>query len=267
MPLDPNTIVSSLLGSLIGMIGAIAVAILYIRSQNKSERKRRLYERIQEAYFENGILHIEAAISEYGTSSVFAMADLRIWVGRCLKFERGGLELLEAKIEEISKRPAITDLTTRNFSLAMKWFPTLQKFGMPLYNSIKRTFQLYSRLLSDQLTFEHVQRQLSASSIDEFMHGSAAVAEIVQRTQVYLERRLENLKDYVWQRDYEKYLDFLEIIKEQRYKAFLSEWDQYLEHLSKWSDALTSKKPEDRKGTSRALSKWLLENIDHNPLQ
>lgn len=249
------------------MIGAIAVAILYIRNQNKREKKSRLHERIQKAYFEEGILPIEAAISEYGTSSVFAMADLRIWVARCLKFEQGGFKRLEAKIEEISKRPAITDLTSHNFSLAMKWFPTLQKFGAPLYDSIKRTLQLYSRLLSDQLTFEHVQRQLSASSIDEFMRGSAAVAGIVQRTQIYLERRLENLKDYVWQRDYEKYLDFLEITKEQNYKAFLSELNQYLEHLNEWSDALTSKSGEDRKRTSLALSKWLLENIDYNPLE
>lgn len=174
---------------------------------------------------------------------------------------------METKIEEISKRPAITDLTSHNFSLAMKWFPTLQKFGIPLYDSIKRTFQIYSRLLSDQLTFEHLQRQLSASSIDEFMSGSAAVAEILQRTQIYLERRLETLKDYVWQRDYEKYLDFLEITKEQSYKAFLSELNQYLEHLNKWDGALTSKRSEDRKRTSVALSKWLSENIDRNPLQ
>ena len=225
-----------------------------------------MHERIQ-AYFEEGIIPIEVAVLEYGTSSVFALADLRIWVARCLRFERGGPKLLEAKIEEISKRPAITDLTTHNFSLAMKWFPTLHKFGMPLYNSVKRTFQLYSNILSDQLTYEHVQRQLSASSIDEFMAGSAAVAEIVRRTQVYLERRLENLRDYVWQRDYEEYHDFSEISKEQSFEAFTSELNQYLKHLNEWSKALTSKKSEDRERASGTLSYWLSKNIDHNPLR
>lgn len=267
MSLDPSTILNSIIGGLIAISGSIAVAALYIRNQNKSEKKRRLHERIQKAYFEEGILPIEAAISEYGTSTVFAMVDLRIWVARCLKFKRGGRKLLEAKIEEISKRPAITDLTKHNFSLAMKWFPTLQRFGMPLYNSIKRTFQPYSTFLSDQLTLEHIQRQIADSSIDEFIRGSAAVAEMLQRTQIYLERRLENLKDYVWQRDYEKYLDFLEMTKEQSYQAFLSELNQYIEHLNKWSDALTSKKSEDRKETSLALSKWLSEHVDLNPFQ
>lgn len=267
MSLDPSIILSSIVGGLIAISGSLAVAALYIRNQNKIENKRRLHERIQEAYFEEGLLPIEAALSEYGTSTVFAIADLRIWVARCLKFKRGGPKLLEAKIEEILKRPAITDLTEHNFSLAMKCFPTLQRFGMSLYNSIKRTFQLYSRVLSDQLTLEHIQRQIANSSIDEFIRASAVVAEMIQHTQIYIERRLENLKDYVWQRDYEKYLDFLEMTKEQSYQAFLSELNQYLEHLNKWSDALTSKKSEDRKETSLALSKWLIEHIDINPFQ
>lgn len=267
MSLDLNVILSSILGGLIAVSGSLAVAALYIRNQKKSEDKRRLHERIQKTYFEEGVLPIEAALSEYGTSTVFAIVDLRIWVVRCLKFERGGRKLLEAKIEEILKRPAIIDLTRHNFSLAMKWFPTLQRFGMPLYNSIKRTFQLYSTVLSDQLSLEHIQRQIADSSIDEFSRGSAAVGKLLQRTQIYLERRLENLKDYVWQRDYEKYLDFLEMTKEQSYQTFLSELKQYIEHLNKWSDALTSKKSEDRKETSLALSKWLSEHIDLNPFQ
>jgi len=259
-----------MLGSIIAISGSIAVAVLYIRNQNKSENKRRVHERIQEACFEQGIVPIEAAISEYGTSTVFAMVDLRTWVARCLKFREGlpaEHKLLEAKIEGIAKRPAVEDLTKHTFSLAMKWFPSLQRFGMPLYNSVKRTFQVYSMFLSDQLALEHIQRQIKGSSIDEIIRALAAVGEILQRTEIYLERRMENLKDYIWQRDYEKYLDFLEMTKEERYQNFLSELNQYLEHLTKWSDAQTSERSEDRKETSLALSKWLNEHIDLNPFQ
>jgi len=266
MSLDPTTIVSSLLGGLIAISGSITVALLYIRSQNKSDRKRRLHEMIQRRYFEEGVLPIEAALSEYGTSAVFAIVDLRTWVGRCLKFGEGK-KLLEAKIEEIVKRPTITDITQRNFVLAMKWFPTLQRFGMPLHDSIKRTFQLYSEVLSDILTFRSVQHQVAESSVEEFMRGSSAVGQMIQATEIYLERRLENLKDYVWQKDFENYYDFQKMFQEQKYTNFLSDLKQYFKYLSDWMDALRSEKSEDRKRTSLALSKWLTENTEHNPLQ
>jgi hypothetical protein len=75
MSLDLNTIVSSMVGSLAAISGSIAAAVLFIRNQDKSEDKRRLHERIQETYFEKGILPMEGALSKYGTSTVFAFSD------------------------------------------------------------------------------------------------------------------------------------------------------------------------------------------------
>ena len=267
MSLDLGTILNLALGSLIPILGSITVAILYIHNQNEIEKKKRLHETIQRAYFEEGILPVENAVSEYGTSTVFAIYDLGIWVKRCLQSGEN-FKLFEEKIVQISRRPSIIDLTNRNFTLAVKHFPIIQRFGMPLYNSIKRTFQVYSTFLSDILTLENIQRQIEYSSIDEFIRSSINLAGLLQQTEIYLERRLEYLKEYIWQRDYEEYLDFLRINKEQKYQNFISELNQYLKYLDKFWKVFTSEsKPEDRRETSLALSKWLNEHIDLNPFE
>lgn len=266
MSLDPNVVLSSMLGSLITISGSIAVAVLYIRNQNKSEMKRRLHDRIEETYFEQGLLPMQAALSEYGTTAVFALADARMWVARCLIHGDGDVKFLGAKLEEIAKRPAVVDLTNHNFTLAMKWFPTLQKFGTAFYTSIKRTFQLYSSLVSDVLSLRHLQRNIKESSVDEVVRSLAAIAQLLDMTLMYLEKRFINLKDYFWQRDLESYENFSKMFLEQKYNGFLSVMDRYKDGLTQLMDALKSPKSEDRKETTLSFSKWLGENMDSNPL-
>lgn len=267
MSLDLNTIISSLVGSLIAITGSIAVAILYIRNQNKSEKKRRLHERIQETYFEKGILPMQAALSEYGTSTVFAFADARMWLTRCLKYGEGDTELLKDKLEAISKRPAVVDLTNHNFRLAMAWFPTFQKFGSAFYISLKRTFQLYSSIVADVISLRGLQKNIKGSSVDEVARSLGVLAKILDMTVMYLEKRFVNIADYFWQKDVESYEEFSKLFLGEKYKMFLSVMDKYLQGLTQLMDALKSPRPEDRKEASLSFSKWLGKNMDYNPFE
>jgi len=266
LSLDPTTIVSSMLGSLIAMVGSITVAILYIRNQNLGEKKRRLNEQIQKTYVEQGILPMQEALSEYGVNAVFGINDLRVWAVRALKLGEGE-KLMELKIDEIKQRPTITDLIQRKFSLAMESFSYLRRFGIQIYGSIIRTLQHYSELLSDILTYKVVRRQIDEVGIDEFERGATAVAQMVQMTQLYLQTRLDNLKDCIWQKDFENYTDFLKMLQEEKYRNFVSNFEQYNRLLTEWMDAMKSPDSEARKNTSLALSKWLTENTDKNPFE
>ena len=60
-----------MIGSFISMIASIVVALLYIRNQNSSEKKRLFNENLQKGYFEQGILPIQEALSIYGTAVIF----------------------------------------------------------------------------------------------------------------------------------------------------------------------------------------------------
>jgi hypothetical protein len=267
MSLDPTTIISSLLGSLIGMIGAIAVAFLYIGNQNKSEKKKLLHDRIQKTYFEQGVFPIQAALSEYGACTTFALHDARIWVLRCLTKGEENIKLLEAKLNEILQRPTVMDVTSHNFSLAMKPLPILHKFGIVLYTSVVRTFQLYSSLLSDALSVGHLQQNIKEAGADEVARSLGAIAQIFDLTMMYLERRFTDLKDYFWLKDLESYDDFLEMFSENKYKTFLSVMEQYKEGVTRLMDAMTSSKSEERKETTLSFSKWLDKNLNYNPLE
>lgn len=88
---------------------------------------------------------------------------------------------------------------------------------------------------------------------------------MIQATQLYLQTRLDNLKDYVWQKEFEEYADFLKMLQEKKYKNFLSDFEQYSNLLTEWMDAVKSPDSEARKNTSLALSKWLFENTKKNP--
>lgn len=266
MPLDPSAIISSMIGSLIAILGSIAVAVLYIRNQTKSENKKRLHERIQQTYFDKGILQMQAALSEYGTSTVFAFSDARMWLTRCLQHGEGGTELLKDKLEEISKRPAVIDLINHNFSLAMQSFPTLQKFGVTVYVSLKRTFQFYSSILADAVSLRGLQKSIEGASVEEVARSLGVLAQILDMTVMYLEKRFGNVNDYFWQADLESYEEFSQMFLNQKYKAFLTVMDKYLEGLTRLMDSLRSTRSEDRKDATISFSSWLSENMDFNPL-
>jgi hypothetical protein len=239
---------------------------MYIRNQNLSDRKRRLNEQIQKIYVEQGILPLQEALSEYGVNAVFGISDMRLSSARA--FKRGeGKESLNVRIDEIKARPTIADLIQRKFTYAMEGFSNIRGFGIQVYGSIIRTLQLYSNILSDVLTLEVVLRNISEAGIDEFVRSAAVVAQMIQATQLYLQSRLDNLKDYIWQKDFENYTEFLSILHEEKYKNFISSFEQYNKLLTDWMDSLTSPGSEARKNTSLAFSKWLTENTDKNPLE
>lgn len=257
-----------MIGSFIAMATAIIVALLYIRNQDLSEKRRRLNEQIQKTYVEQGILLMQTALSEYGVNAVFGINDLKIWAVRALKLGEGE-ELLKVKIDEIRQRPTITDLIQRKFGFAMESFSYLRSFGTQVYGSIIRTLQHYSELLSDILTYEAVRENIDRAGIDEFQRSAGAVAKMIEMTQLYLQTRLDNLKDYIWQKDFENYADFLNMLQIEKYRTFVSSFEQYNKLLTDWMDAMKSPDSEAgrraRKNTSLAFSKWLTKNTEQNP--
>lgn len=265
--IDVNVLLSTILGGIITISGSLAVAGLYIRNQNKNQRKRRMQELIQQTYFEQGIIPVLGALSEYGTNTVFALADTRLWLVRCFRLGEGNVETLKVKLEEITKRPVIVDLTNHNFTSVLKSLPVLQKFGMPLYSSIKRTLQFYSSLVSDATSLTLLQKTIKSSSVDEVARSMGAIAQIIDLTLMYLERRFTNLRDYFWQQESENYQDFLKVFLDTKYLAFLSVLDQYMNGLTKLMDAMQSEKSEDRPRETLSFSKWLGDNLDNNPLE
>jgi len=267
LSLDLDTLIVSMLGSLIASTGSIIIALMYIRNQNLSDKRRRFNEQIQKTYVEQGILPMQEALSEYGVNAVFGINDLRISAVRAFKLGEGK-ELLNVKIDEIKMRPTIADLIQRKLSFAMESFSYLRRFGVQVYGSIIRTLQHYSDLLSDILTYKVVLRNIEDAGIDEFDRSAAAVAQMIQMTQLYLQTRLDNLKDYIWQKDFENYTEFLCMFQEEKYKRFISSFEQYSKLLTDFMDAMRNPAAsEARKNTSLAFSKWLAENTDKNPFE
>jgi len=76
---------------------------------------------------------------------------------------------------------------------------------------------------------------------------------------------LDHLKDYVWQKDFENYTDFLNMLREEKYGSFISNFKQYSEFLTDWMDSMKSTDPAFRKKASLVFSKWLIENTNQNP--
>jgi hypothetical protein len=263
--IDVNVLLSTIFGGVITISGSLAVAGLYIRNQNKNQRRRRLQELIQQTYFEQGVLPVLAALSEYGTITVFGLADARMWLGRCYQLKEIDAAVLKERLDEISKRPLIADLSNHNFAGVLKWLPPLQRFGTPLYVSIKRTLQLYSSLVSDVLSFAVLEKNLESSSANEVIRSLGAIAQIIDLTLVYLEKRFTNLRDYFWQQDLEDYNDFVKVFSNTEYRQFLSVVDEYVKGLTQLMDAMHSEKSDDRAKATISFSKWLSETLDHNP--
>jgi hypothetical protein len=265
--IDVNILLNTILGGVIAISGSLAVAGLYIRNQNKNQRRRRLQELVRQTYFEEGVLPVLAGLSEYGTNTVFALADTRMWLGRCFQLKDISVDLLEARLGEISKRPLIMDLVNHNFVSVLKWLPTLQRFGTPLYVSIKRTLQFYSSLTSDAISFTVLEKSIKGSSADEVIRSLGAIAQIIDLTLVYLEKRFTNLRDHFWQQDFENYSDFAEVFSSIEYRRFLSVIDEYVKGLTQLMDAMMSANSDDRAKATLSFSKWLGETVDHNPFE
>jgi hypothetical protein len=55
------------------------------------------------------------------------------------------------------------------------------------------------------------------------------------------------------------------MFQEEKYKNFVSDFEQYAKLLTDWMSAMKSPDSEARKNTSLAFSRWLTENTDQNP--
>lgn len=247
------------------MVSSIIVALIYINNHNQGEKRKWLNEQIQQNYIEHGIFPMQEALSAYGINSTFSVNDVRISAVRAIKLGRGE-NLLKLKIDEIRQRPMVADLIQRKFELAMEGLSYLRRFGIIIYGSIIRTLQHYSEILSDILTYEIIRPQIKEIGIDEWARSVGVVAKMIEITQLYLQTRLDNLKDYIWQKDFKNYTEFLNVLQEEKYKKFVSDLEQYNKLLTHFMDSIKGKgKLEDKKESSLALSGWLNKNTKLNP--
>ncbi|MGD2200739.1 MAG: hypothetical protein PVJ38_03775 [Candidatus Bathyarchaeota archaeon] len=232
--------------------------------QRSLEQEKRVYSLIHQTYLGEGLHEIESYLSTFGTSTVTAIADFGREIRR-LRDDPDIIKKLQFKAEEISNRKNVQDLINRNYGEASKAFPRLQRFGMPLYQAVKNTFYQYSRWLEDALDVSLLEPQLQ--NIDLLLGektGFTAAATLLQNMEIYLERRLRQLDDYIWENNYKTYSDFTELTKSDSFDEFILEFEEYNNFIKLW---------EDNKGTPEAgdisneFNDWLLEHININPLE
>lgn len=246
------------------LLPALLVIPATYYSQRRLRREERTYTLIHRTYLSEGLHHIEGTLSAFGTSTTTALADIRREVSR-LRENPKIIEKLGLKLSEMREREDVASLINRNYGIAAQSFPRLQRFGMPLYNAIKRTFYSYSRWLEDSTNIGFLETQIK--NMEEFLgekRGMHAVTTILQDTEIYLERRLRQLDDYVWRKDYKNYMDFLKITEEPAFQRFKSELEEYVKKLDAWNSSLGGTSEERRRASSE-LSKWLSEHIDIDP--
>lgn len=58
LTLDESSIIGGLIGSILGIIGSIIVAMIYILNQNKLEKNKRINEQIQKTYVEKRVFFL-----------------------------------------------------------------------------------------------------------------------------------------------------------------------------------------------------------------
>jgi hypothetical protein len=262
---DVNVILNTLLGGAITIVSSLAVAAVYIRNQNKVQRKRRLREMIQRDYFDKCLNPTLGALSEYGLNTTFALSDSSVALGQYIHYKENPEEL-NKKLKEISSRSLLVDLTTHNFTHISEYLPLMQKFGLPIYTSIIRTLQFYSMIASDGTSYV-VLRRSADSSLSEVSRSLGVLAQIIERTMIYLEKRFINLKDYLISVDAEDYTEFSKVFSEKEYTTFLSVIDKYIEGLTKLMDALKAESGNERPHSSMEFSKWLSDNMEINVLE
>jgi hypothetical protein len=263
--IDINVLINTLLGGIIAISGSLAVAGLYIWNQNKGERKRQLREMIQRDYFDNCINPTLGALAEYGMTTVFALADSSVWLGRSAQYPKEVTpQELEKKLQEISNRPLVSDLIGHKFTYVAKYRPLLQKFGAPLQNALIRTLQFYSSLVDDGTSYTVLKRTVESSSVDEVCRSLNAIAMIIERTLIFFEKRFIDLRDYFFTKELQTYDDFSKSLLKSDYTSFLKIFEEYKDGLTKLMDAMKGK--GDRATASLSFSKWLDENMNKNPL-
>lgn len=226
--------------------------------------EKRSYQRIYDTFILNGLYPTEAAISEYGTATTLAFADLIPGVRECLGKDNEK-EAIEALLDEIGKRELVTDLMSRNYKIVGERFPRLQVFGMELYSASKRTIDAYSKFLRSNLKLsvfmEQVERSREEGRDNNWIpERLAAAANLLQQTQLYMEARIRQLDDYLYEKGFTNYSEFTRLKDEENVKRLREELKEYLAKQGDFSAHTTQE-------NSLALNKWLSDHEDINPLK
>jgi hypothetical protein len=262
---DLGDFLTSILGSAVAIVGSIAVAWIYVRNENRKSDKTRVYERIQETFFEKGLHPMESALSAYGFAATYAIMDARTSIARCLMMNEESKETMKEQLRKIAERPLVSDLVSRNFSLSMQTIPNTQRFGLQVHDALGRTFQFISAMVGEVLDLRVIEKN-SRQQIGEFVRSLGALAMFANLLQTYVARRLINVRDYLWDKQFDSYEQFVQSFDNEKYKRFLASLTKYSDYLSKMDDALRSQDGKARATLSLEFSKWLNDNMDNNLL-
>lgn len=265
MAFDLSNFLTSILGSAVAIIGSIAVAWIYVRNENRKTDKTRVYERIQETFFEKGLHPMESALSAYGFAATYAIMDARTSIARCLKMREESKETMEEQLRRIAERPLVSDLVSKNFSLTMQTIPNTQRFGFQVHDSLGRTFQFMSTMVGEVLDLRVIEK--NSEHLDVFVRSLGALAMFANLIQTYLARRLIDIRDYLWDKKFDNYEQFVKSFDNEKYKRFLTSLTKYSDYLSKMEDALRSQDDKARATMSLEFSKWLNDNMNNNFLE
>lgn len=250
--------IGKLIVQLIVPLVSVFLASLYF--QGIQWKKEKTYSYVNQIYLDNGLHKIESCISTYGTSTILAISDIRGTMIR-LKNDENMTDILGFKLEEIKSRKYVSNLIRRDYGSGFEAMPRLITFGKPLYNAIKRTLYIYSKYM-DQLTD---LKRICSEDIELLLaedRGLKATFVICQDIEMYLERRLRQLSDFILIYKYNNYKEFLEIVDDERFLKFIQEIEDFSNLLNEWDVATEKNRPD----ASKKLSKWLSENINKNPL-
>lgn len=241
-----------------GLVVSLFTNLWQYWTTKKFSSEERIYQRIYDTFILNGLYPIEAAISQYGNAVTLAFADLRPAVMD--SFGKQNMKnLIKPVLDEIRRRELVADLISRNYRIAGKRFPRLQVFGMELYNAAKRTIDAYSRFLRDNLQIDVFMKQVKEAiskgqNVDWLLERIKAAALILQQTQVYMERRLRQLDDYLYKKGYHDYSEFIRLKDDINMKRLREEFKEYLARHGRFLAHTTEE-------TSLELSKWLNERF------
>ena len=100
----------------------------------------------------------------------------------------------------------------------------------------------------------------SAHDPENVLQRIADTAKILQRVQMYIERRIRQLDEFVSLIKYQSYSKFQTLKETDEMKRFRSELKEFNDLQNAWKN-----KPNIK--TSTDLSKWINEHIDDNPLK
>jgi len=249
---------------LVIMLGSGVVStILNILYQSLVSSSTAAQQRFYDIYILNGLYNIETAINEYGTATTTVFSDLVQDIKK--NYYESDKEIkIQKVIDKICKRELVIDLMNRNYKMTRGNLPRIQYFGMELYNASIRTINTFSKYLLDNLRIDNIIEQIDSSinqGYDEkwFSDRLLDTAKILQRNQIYIQRKFRFLDEYLYNTGYKKYLNSLYVKKDNNLKKFNDEIQEYIQLHDDWME---KQNPE----TSLKLSKWTSDHIDSNPL-